>query len=69
MTHTTVMPLGQLQTGVLAGLFSAPIAVAVGGVAMLAYAALLVLPNARVRNLTLTADEHEAEAALVRLRR
>jgi MFS family permease len=68
MTHTTVMPLGQLVIGVVAGIFSAPIAVALGGAAMLAYAAVRVLPNARVRNLTLAADEHEAEAALARLR-
>jgi predicted MFS family arabinose efflux permease len=69
MTHTTVMPLGQLQVGLVAGIFSAPIAVAVGGLAMLVYAGLLVLPNARVRNLTLAVHEHETEAALTRLRR
>jgi MFS family permease len=68
MTHTTVMPLGQLQMGIMAGLFSAPVAVAAGGFAMLVYAAVLVLPNSRLRNLTLAGDEQDAEAALVRLR-
>ena len=67
MTHTTVQPLGQLQMGILAGVLSAPIAVGLGGLAMLVYAAALVLPNARVRNLTLGADEH-VEASLARLR-
>jgi MFS family permease len=37
MTHTTVQPMGQLVIGVVAGVFSAPIAVALGGAAMLAY--------------------------------
>ena len=52
MTNTAVQPLGQLQMGILASATSAPIAVAVGGAAMLAFGLLWVLPNRHLRGLT-----------------
>lgn len=67
MTHTAVMPTGQLLMGVVAGILSAPLAVAGGGAAMLLYALVFALPDRRLRTLTFTADDTE-EAALVRLR-
>ncbi|MPZ49255.1 MAG: MFS transporter [Dehalococcoidia bacterium] len=68
MTHTAVQPMGQLQMGVLAGLLSAPIAVAFGGVAMLAFAVLVVIPNRRIRRLTLEMDQHGEEEIKTQLR-
>lgn len=62
MTHTAVQPMGQLQMGTIAGVFSAPIAVTVGAIAMLAAAVLLVIPNRRIRTLTLEVDQHGEEA-------
>jgi MFS family permease len=60
MTHTTVAPLGQLQMGTLAAVFSAPGAIAFGAVAMIAFALVLLLPNRHVRELTLDVTEtHE----------
>jgi predicted MFS family arabinose efflux permease len=53
MTHTTVAPLGQLQMGSVAAAFSAPGAVVIGAVAMLAFAVLFVLPNRNIRELRL----------------
>ncbi len=67
MTHTAVQPMGQLQMGAIAGVFSAPIAVAVGSIAMVVIGLLFILPNRRIRNLTLIPEpesetpEHPAE--------
>jgi sugar phosphate permease len=63
MTHTAVQPLGQLQLGLLAGLFTAPIAVAIGGGAMVIFALTFVLPNSRIRRLTLELGDGSAEDA------
>ena len=61
MTHTAVQPMGQLALGVMAAAFaSAPVAVAAGGLAMIAYALLLAIPNAHVRNLSLSTEATEA---------
>jgi MFS family permease len=59
MTHTAVQPLGQLQAGVVAGLLSAPFAVAYGGVAMLVIAVLFIIPNRTVRELSI--DTHRRD--------
>jgi MFS family permease len=47
----SVMPLGGLQAGALAGLITAPLAVAVGGVAVASFALGPALLNGKVRNL------------------
>jgi predicted MFS family arabinose efflux permease len=60
MTYTAVGPLGQLQMGSLAGVFSAPAAVVIGSIAMIAFTAVVLLPNARLRNLSLRVDGEEA---------
>ena len=57
MTHSSVQPLGQLQMGAIAGLASAPIAVVVGSAAMIAFGIFLVLPNDRIRNLSLSLED------------
>ena len=57
MTHTSVQPLGQLEMGVVASISSAPLAVAIGGIAVLGFALLIALPNHRVRRLDLK-DPH-----------
>ena len=62
MTHTAVQPMGQLQMGAIAGAFSAPIAVVVGSVAMVVIGLLFVLPNRRIRNLTLISDEAPSDS-------
>ena len=63
MTHTAVQPMGQLALGAIAAIFaSAPVAVAAGGAAMIAYGVLLAIPNAHVRNLALS-TEHVEEPA------
>ncbi len=56
MTHTAVQPMGQLQMGAIAGVFSAPIAVVVGSTAMVVIGLLFILPNRRIRNLTLVPE-------------
>ena len=63
MTHTAVQPLGQLQLGLLAGFFTAPIAVTIGGVAMVVFALTFVLPNQRIRRLNLAVSDSSAEEA------
>jgi sugar phosphate permease len=62
MTHTAVQPMGQLQMGAIAGLASAPIAVAAGGIAMIAAGVLLVIPNRRLRGLMLRVDGQGSDA-------
>ena len=63
MTHTAVQPMGQLQMGAVAGFASAPIAVAVGGVAMILAGVFLILPNRRLRTLTLEVDAYGSDDA------
>jgi MFS family permease len=46
-----IQPLGSMQMGILAGLMSAPIAVAIGGIAVAAYSMGIALPNPRIRRL------------------
>jgi hypothetical protein len=58
MTHTAVQPMGQLQMGAVAGIFSAPVAVTFGAIAMLTAAVFLVIPNRRIRTLTLEVNQH-----------
>ncbi len=59
MTHTAVQPMGQLLLATIAAVISAPVAVAGGGLAILAYALLFAIPNAHVRNLALSTDAGE----------
>jgi hypothetical protein len=47
----------------LAGIFTAPVAVAIGGVAMLVFAATFVLTNRRIRRLTLEMNDASPEEA------
>lgn len=46
-----IQPLGAMQMGTIADIISAPVAVAVGGVAVAAYAMGVALPNPRIRQL------------------
>jgi MFS family permease len=70
MTYSTVQPLGQMQMGAIAGAVSAPFAVMVGGLGMIAFSVALALPNGRLRRLTLESEapEEEREAAVARHR-
>jgi len=55
MTHTAVRPLGEMQYGALAAVAGAPFALALGGVLVLVFALLIVIPNKRIRVLRVTA--------------
>ena len=55
MTHTAVRPLGEMQFGAMAAVAGAPFALTLGGVAVLVFAALVVIPNKRIRALRVTA--------------
>ena len=70
MTHTAVQPVGQFQMGAIAGFASAEVAVAVGSIAMIGFALLVVFPNGRLRALQLKPPEgaEEAESDQARLR-
>jgi MFS family permease len=61
MTHTSVQPLGQLEMGLIASAASAPVAVIIGGVAVVGFALLAALPNRRIRELDLRRAEAELE--------
>jgi hypothetical protein len=60
MTHSSVQPLGQMQMGALAGLTSAPVAVLFGSAAMIVFGLFLVIPNQRIRDLTLSLEDEPA---------
>ena len=50
MTHN-IMPMGGMLASALAGLITAPLAIAVGGLAVAAFATGPVMMNSEVRNL------------------
>jgi MFS family permease len=60
----SVMPLGGLQAGALAGLVTAPIAVAIGGLAVAAFALGPGLINGQVRGLSGLLQQVEAATSL-----
>ena len=51
MTHTGIRPLGEMQFAAVATLFSAPIALGLGGGIVLAFVLLVAVPNRRLREL------------------
>ena len=55
MTHTSVRPLGEMQFGAVAALMGTSFALALGGVAVLAFVLLVALPRREVRALHVTA--------------
>ena len=61
MTNTAVQPLGQLQMGLIAGATSAPVAVTVGAIAMIAFGLIWAVRDQRLRGLTLTIQRDEGE--------
>ena len=61
MTHTSVRPMGEMQLAALATVASAPIAVAVGGSLVVAFALLVLAPNRHLRSLN-AAEEDQAAA-------
>jgi MFS family permease len=60
MVHTSVRPMGEMGLGSMAAIASAPIAVGVGAVAILAFVLSFILPN---RNLRRLPDLREAALA------
>jgi MFS family permease len=56
MTHTSIRPVGEMQFAGVAALVSAPFALALGGVAVLAFVLLVVAPNRHVRELRRSAE-------------
>jgi MFS family permease len=64
MTYSTVQPLGQMQMGAIAGAASAPVAVMLGGIGMIAFSVALAIPNSRLRRLDL--GDTDREPALAR---
>ena len=62
MTHTSVQPMGQLQMGAMAALLSAPLAVTLGGVAIVVVGVMIAVSHVRLRNLTIDGDR-TSEAA------
>jgi hypothetical protein len=59
----SVMPLGGLQAGALASVITAPLAVAVGGLAVAAFAIGPALANRKVRNVGALLSQVETAAA------
>ena len=57
LTHMGVRPLGEMQFGGMAALFSAPIAATVGGAMVVAFALLVARPNRNVKELSATPSE------------
>lgn len=55
MTYTAVQPSGQLTMGIIAGLWSAPWAVTLGGVLVLGFALFIATISGRIRNLARSA--------------
>ncbi len=51
MVHTSIRPLGEMQAGALAAVTSAPLALMVSGVAILAFMGVFIVPNRLLRNL------------------
>jgi hypothetical protein len=60
MTYTAVQPLGQLQMGTVAGAAGPAVAVLVGSIAMLVFCVVFLLPNGRLRNLSITFGSEES---------
>ena len=54
MTHSSVRPVGEMQFALVAALTTAPFALVAGGVAVLAFVFLAVLPNRSLRHLNIT---------------
>ncbi len=54
MTHSGVRPVGEVQFALVAALTTAPFALVAGGVAVLAFVFLAVLPNRSLRHLNIT---------------
>jgi hypothetical protein len=51
MTHTSIRPLGELQLAGVAALVSAPFALALGSVLVVAFVLLVVWPSPSIRRL------------------
>lgn len=59
----SIMPLGGMQAGALATIIEAPFAVAVGGIAVTAFAMGPAMLSSRIRNLEKTLRQHEPAPA------
>ena len=57
LTHMGVRPLGEMQFGGMAAIFTAPIAATVGGAMVVAFTLLVVRPNRYVKELSATPAE------------
>ena len=62
MVHTSIRPLGEMQAGALAAVTSAPLALMVSGVAILAFMGVFIVPNRLLRNLGGTRVQVHGEA-------
>ena len=62
MVHTSIRPLGEMQAGALAAATSAPLALMVSGVAILAFMAVFIVPNRLLRSLGGTRVQAYGEA-------
>jgi MFS family permease len=60
MTYN-IRPLGAVQAGALAGIITAPLAIAAGGLAVVVFTLLVPLTNRRIRNLDAELEEGEQE--------
>jgi len=54
MTHSSVRPVGEMQFAIVAALTTASFALVVGGLAVIAFILLVVLPNRNLRGLNIT---------------
>ncbi len=63
LTHTGIRPLGETQLGVMAALVSAPFALGLGGILVLAFAFLIAAPNRRIRGLSAASVTVDAVAS------